>query len=169
MAHPRETRLALRAAFLGGLGLEQAAEKAGVALATARRWKQAAAAEGDDWERFQAASLVVAGGGFDQAMGRVAAAVILRSEALMERIAASDEIDPLEATRAIASLADSLTKARAAAKGLMPGTDRLATAMGVVKALTTFIQARYPQHVVAFAEVLEPFGRELLAERADLG
>ena len=161
MAHPRETRLALRAAYLGGLPIEQASAKADVPLATARRWKAEALAEGDDWDKFQAASLIIAGGGFDQALGRVAAGVILRCEALMERIGADQEIDPVDATRAVASLTDSLTKARAATKGMLPETDRLATASEVLRHLAAFIQQRYPQHIGAFAEVLEPFGAEL--------
>lgn len=165
MAHPRETRLALRAAYLGGLPIEQSATKADVPLATARRWKAEALASGDDWDKFQAASMIVAGGGMDQAMGRVVAGVILRCEALMERIGQDAEADPIEATKAVASLTDSLAKAHAAAKRLMPATDQLATAMGVVKLLTKFIQDRYPQHIGAFAEVLEPFGREVLANR----
>lgn len=165
MAHPRETRLGLRAAYLGGLPIEQAALKAAVPLATARRWKAESLTEGDDWDKFQRASMIVAGGGFDQAMGRVAAGVILRCEALLERIAEDPEIDPIEATKAVGSLTDSLAKAHAAAKRLMPATDRLATAMGVVKLLTKFIQERYPQHLGAFAEVLAPFGREVLADR----
>ncbi len=165
MAHPRETRLALRAAYLGGLPLEQAAIKADVPVATARRWKAEAVAAGDDWDKFQAASIIVAGGGFDQAMGRVVAGVLLRCEALLERVGSDMEIDPIDATKAMASLTDSLAKAHSAAKRLMPGTDRLATAMGVVKALTSFIQERYPQHIGAFAEVLEPFGREFLADK----
>lgn len=164
MAHPKETRLALRAAYLGGLPIEQAAAQAEVPLATARRWKAEALAEGDDWDKFQRVSLMLAGGGLDQAMGRVVAGVILRSEALLERISADEELDPVEATKAVASLTDSLAKARAAAKQLMPQTDRLAGAMDLIRHLTRFIKDRYPQHVGAFAEVLEPFGREYMAE-----
>lgn len=161
VAHPKETRFALRAAYLGGLPIEQAAAKADVPLATARRWKAEALAEGDDWDKFQAASLIVAGGGFDQALGRVAAGVILRCEALLERIGSDAEIDPIEATKAVGSLTDSLSKARAATKGMMPETDELAAAMGVIKRLAAFIQDRYPQHLNAFTEVLEPFGATL--------
>lgn len=161
MAHPKETRFALRAAYLGGLPVEQAAAKVDVALATARRWKADALAAGDDWDKFQAASLIVAGGGFDQALQRVAAGTILRCEALMERIATDAEIDPLEAARAVGSLTDSLAKARSATKGLLPEADALATAMLTIKRLSAFIQDRYPQHINAFAEVLEPFGAQL--------
>ncbi|MBL8351211.1 MAG: DUF1804 family protein [Burkholderiaceae bacterium] len=165
MAHPRETRHALRAAYLGGLPIEQASIKAGVALATARRWKADALAEGDDWDKFVRASLMAAGGGFDAAMGRVAQGVILRCEALLERIAADAEIDPVEATKAVGSLTDSLAKAHAASKRLMPATDRLAVSMSVIKSLAAFIAERYPQHTAAFAEVLEPFGREVLSDQ----
>ena len=161
MAHPTETRLALRAAFLGGLPLEAAATKAGIPAQTARRWKAEAAGQGDDWDKFQRASLIVAGGGFEAAMGRVAAAVILRAEALLDQIAGDAEIDPIDATKAVGSLADSLAKAQAASKRLMPETDKLAVAMGVLKLLSAFIERQYPQHIAAFADVLEPFGREV--------
>jgi thioredoxin-like negative regulator of GroEL len=162
MAHPRETRLALRGAYLVGLPIEQAATKADVPLATARRWKAEALAAGDDWDKFQRASLIVAGGGMDQSMGRVVAGVILRCEALMERIAADAEIDPVEATRAVASLTDSLAKAHAAAKRLMPETDRYAVAMDVLKRLAEHSMARKPGAFTAeLVELLEAFGAEL--------
>ena len=162
MAHPRETRLALRAAYLGGLPIEQAATKADVPLATARRWKSEALATGDDWDKFQAASLIVAGGGMDQAMGRVVAGVILRCEALMQRIAEDAKIDPVEATRAVASLTDSLAKAHAAAKRLMPATDKFAVAMDVLKRLAEHSMAKKPGPFSAeLVELLEAFGAEL--------
>ncbi|MCV2359644.1 DUF1804 family protein [Paucibacter sp. TC2R-5] len=162
MSHPQETRHALRAAFLGGLPIEQAALKADVPLATARRWKAAAASKGDDWDKFQAASLIVAGGGFDQAMGRVAAGVLLRCEALLDRIAQDAEIDPIEATKAVASLTDSLAKAHAAAKRLMPVTDRYAVAMDVLKRLAEHTMAKKPGAFAAeLVELIEAFGVEL--------
>lgn len=162
MAHPKETRLALRAAYIAGLPIEQAAQRAAVALGTARRWKAEAAAEGDDWDKFQRASLIVAGGGFDQAMGRVAAAVILRCEALLERLSTDAGLDPVEATRAVASLSDSLTKAQAAAKRLMPQTDQYAVAMDVIKRLGEHAMATKPGPFAAeLVELLEAFGAEL--------
>lgn len=162
MAHPRETRLAARAAYLGGLPIEQAAAQAGVPLATARRWKADALAEGDDWDKFQRASLMVAGGGFDQAMGRVAAGVVLRCEALMDRIAGDAGIDPVEATKAVASLTDSLAKAQAAAKRLLPETDRYAVAMDVLKRLAEHAMARKPASFASeLVELLEAFGADL--------
>ncbi|MFA9949149.1 DUF1804 family protein [Dentiradicibacter hellwigii] len=49
MAHPPEKRLELRAAYIGGLPLEVAADKTGVPYGTARNWFNAAKREGDDW------------------------------------------------------------------------------------------------------------------------
>lgn len=162
MAHPKETRLALRAAYLGGLPIEQAATQANVPLATARRWKADAMAEGDDWDKYQRAAIMMAGGGFDQAMGRVAVAVIMRCEALMERIATDAEIDPVEATKAMGSLTDSLAKAHAAAKRLMPVTDRYAVAMDVLQRLAEHAMARKPGPFAAeLVELIEAFGAEL--------
>jgi hypothetical protein len=163
MAHPKETQLALRAAFLSGSPLDLAAVQVGIGTATARRWKADALAAGDDWDKFQKASLIVAGGGFDQAMGRVAAAVILRSEAIMERLE-EPGIDPIAAAKAIGSLADSLGKAKAAMRSLMPETDRLGVAMEVIKRLDAFIRENHPQHAGFFAELLPVFGQELAKE-----
>jgi hypothetical protein len=159
MAHPKETRSRLRGAYLGGLPLEQAALKAGVPLPTARRWKAEAMGEGDDWDKFQAASLVVAGGGFDQVMGRVAAAVILRTEAVMESLAASADLDPVDAAKAIASLADSLGKAKAATRGLMPQADQLAVETAALKAFVELLVRLHPGSAEAAITALQAWSR----------
>ena len=164
MAHPKETQLALRAAYLSGSPLELAAVQCGIGSATARRWKADALAQGDDWDKFQKASLIVAGGGFDAAMGRVAAAVILRAEAIMEQLGADEEVDPVSAAKAIASLADSLGKAKAAMRALSPDTDRLGVAMDVIKRLDAFIRENHPQLAGSFSEILPAFGQGLARE-----
>ncbi|MFM2056061.1 MAG: hypothetical protein RLY71_446 [Pseudomonadota bacterium] len=159
MAHPQDTRMAVRAAYLGGLPIEQAAEKHGVSLDSARRWKAAAAAAGDDWDKFQRASLIVSGGGFDQAMGRVAASVILRCEAIMDRLADDRELDPIDATKSIAVLADALSKAQAAAKRLMPESDRLAIETGAVKAFVELLVRLQPGAAEAALTAMDAYSR----------
>lgn len=159
MAHPKETRLALRGAYLGGLPLEQAADQAGVPVQTARRWKAEANAQGDDWDKFQRASLIVAGGGFDQAMGRVAAAVILRAEAVMDKLAESPDMDPVESAKAIGSLADSLNKAQAAARRLMPETDKLALETSTLKAFVELLVRQSPSAGEAALHAMEAYSR----------
>lgn len=160
MAHPPETRAALRAAYLSGLDLEAAADKADVPFATARRWKADARDGGDDWDKFRRVSLIVAGGEIEQAMGRVLAATLLRAEATLERLNEA-EIDPLEATRAVASLMDSINKGHAVGQRLMPQTDKLGVAMDVLKRLGEFIAKRKPALAGEFVEQLEAFGDEI--------
>lgn len=149
----------LRTAYIGGLPLEAAADKAGVPYATARNWFRAAKEEGDDWDKFQAASLIVAGGGIEQAMGRIIAAGLMRCEVLLERTAELE--DPSEAVKAMATLGDTVSKLKAAGKSMMPEADKLAIAMDVLKRLDGFIRENYPQHAGSFGELLSPFGQEL--------
>jgi hypothetical protein len=139
--------------------LEEAARKAGVPLPTARTWFRTARDEGDDWDAFQKASMVVAGGGIEQALGRIIAAALLRCEAMLE--AATTAEDPMDGVKAMAVLGDTVSKLRAASKGMMPEADRLGVAMDSIKRLAEFIRANYPQHQAAFAEILGPFGDEL--------
>lgn len=162
MAHSPEKRMELRAAYIGGLPLEQAAEKVGVPHGTARNWYREARDGADDWDKFQRVSLMVSGGGIEQALGRVIAAGLLRCEALLEKTAqAAETEDPVESVKAMAVLADTVAKLRAAGKNLMPEADRLAVAMDVIKRLDAFVRENMPQHAGAFAEILTPFGAEV--------
>lgn len=158
MAHSPDKKVKLRAAYIGGLPLEAAADKIGVPLPTARNWFREARTVGDDWDAFQKASLVVAGGGVEQALGRIIAAALLRCETLLEATAASD---PAEAVKAMGILGDTVSKLRAASKGMMPEADRLAISMDVLKRLGEFVRAKHSRHANAFAEILEPFADEL--------
>lgn len=160
MAHPPQKRADVRAAYIGGLDLEFAADKAQVPFATARRWKADARKDGDDWDKFRNASLIVAGGEIEQAMGRVLAATLYHAEATLEHLG-SAELDPMEATRAIASLMDSINKGHAVGKRLMPQTDRLAVAMDVLKRFGEFIARSKPALAGEFVEQIEAFGEEI--------
>lgn len=159
MAHPPETRQKLRTAYIGGLSLEIASAQAGVPYATARRWFADAKASGDDWDKFRAASLIVAGGGIEQAMARIVAAGLMRCEALLEALGTME--DPAAQVKAVATLGDTISKLKSAGATLMPEADRLGVAMDVIKRMQVFIQTNYPQHGAAFADVLMPFGDEI--------
>ena len=41
---------------------------------------------------------------------------------------------------------------------ILPETDELATALGIIRKLVDFTSQRFPQHAPALLEVLEPFG-----------
>ena len=58
-------------------------------------------------------------------------------------------------------LRDSFHKTMASFKRLMPETSRHTVALDALQRLAGFAQARYPQHVPALIEMLEPFGEEL--------
>ena len=153
MAHPPEKRMELRAAYIGGLPLEAAASKAGVPYATARNWFNLAKREGDDWDKFRAASLIVAGGGIEQALGRIIAAGLMRCETLLEQ----DFKDPLESVKAMGTLGDTIAKLDKASARMMPEADRQAQAQDGLKRLAAFALERTPQHLAALAEILAGF------------
>ena len=154
----------LRREYIGGLPLEAAADKAGVPYATARNWFIAARKEGDDWDKFRAASLIVAGGGIEQAMGRIIAAGLMRCEALLDSLDNPDPekaISPTDAIKAMATLGDTVAKLKAAGKSMMPEADKLGVAMDVIKRLDVYLRENHPQQASTFAELLPLFGQEL--------
>lgn len=155
MAHPPEKRLELRTAYIGGLPLEAAADKVAVPYATARNWFNAARKEGDDWDKFRAASLIVAGGGIEQAMGRIIAAGLMRCEALLERV--GEIKDPAAAADAVASLGDTMSKLRVAAKSFMPEVSEQAVAIDTLKSLAAWTGGTAAARGMVLAELLEGF------------
>ncbi|MBU9231430.1 DUF1804 family protein [Burkholderia multivorans] len=160
MAYSKEVRDKVRRAFVfDRLSLEVAAMKSGVNYSTARRWKDDARAAGDDWEKAQAAQLL-AGGGIEGAARQMLAGMVTQYQATMDELD-SAEMKPADKVAMLASLADAYNKTINASKRVLPETNELAIAMGVVQRLATFIKDRYPEHVGAFADVLGPFGDEL--------
>lgn len=164
MAHPKETREAIRRAYIfDQMALELAALKCNVPTATARRWKRDAEDAGDDWDKLRAAQ-TLAGGSMEELARQMLAGFLLQYQSAMEALNANDQENPLSAIKRVemlASLADSYNKTVAASKRVLPETSELATAMSVVQMLATFIRDKYPKHAQAFVEVLEPFGQEL--------
>ncbi|CRP99122.1 hypothetical protein PAERUG_P28_London_17_02_11_06157 [Pseudomonas aeruginosa] len=134
----------------------------GVSYGTARRWKQQAEAEGDDWDKAQSAQLL-AGGGLEDVARQVLAGLVTQFQATMEAVQVDADIKPAVKVQLLASLADAYNKTVSASKRVLPETSALATAMEVLQRLASFIRERFPQHAQAFAEVLEPFG-EIIAK-----
>ena len=155
MAHSPEKKMELRAAYIGGLPLEQAAEKVGVPAGTARNWYREARDGLDDWDKFQRVSLMVAGGGIEQALGRIIAAGLLRCEALLEKTA--DAEDPHDGVRAMATLGDTIAKLRAAAKSFMPDISEAAIAADTLKAIALWTGDNAPARGILLADLLEAF------------
>ncbi|MDO8933541.1 MAG: DUF1804 family protein [Rhodocyclaceae bacterium] len=161
MAHGDEVRQKVRAAYIfEQLGLEVAALKSDVPIATAKRWKREAKTAGDDWDKARGAQML-AGGGIESVMRQTLAVVVQQVQATVEGIQNAPDMAPQDKVKMLASLADSHNKLHAAARRMMPETDKLAVATDVAKRLAEFIRTQYPQHAGPFAEVLGPFGEEL--------
>lgn len=159
MAHPKSKRMALRSAYCyKALSLEEAAALVGVSIGTARRWKaDAQRAEDDDWDKVKAASSL-AGEGMEAVARQMLNDYVLQHRTLMERIGKDEDMQPAEKVEALSSLADSFAKTISASKRILPETDELATALGIIRKLVDFTSQCFPQHASALLEVLEPFG-----------
>lgn len=156
MAHSPDKKVKLRAAYIGGLPLEAAADKIGVPLPTARNWYRADKKAGDDWDGFQRASLMVSGGSIEQATGRLIAASLLRCEKLEEAI---DKMGPVESVKAMAILSDTISKLRAASKGMMPEADKFAIETAAIKRFADLFARHHPADAGKMVAVLELFAR----------
>lgn len=161
MAHADEIRQKVRAGYIfEQLGLEVAALKCEVPIATARRWKREAVQAGDDWDKARGAQML-AGGGIESVMRQTLAVVVQQVQATVQSIQDAPGMLPQDKVKMLASLADSHNKLMAAGRRMMPETDKLATAMEVVKRLGEFVRTRHPRHAAAFGEILEPFADAL--------
>ncbi len=131
-------------------------------VATLYRWKREAMDKGDDWDKVRNAHLV-AGKGADNvaSVGLTSLMILLKST--IDRINEVDDegnprLDPLDATKAIASLTDSLHKTTAASRKLLPEVSELVVAMNVIQDFGQFLQDKHKSLLPAFVEVLTEFG-----------
>lgn len=162
MAYPKEMRDKVRRSYVfDRLSLEISSSRHGVAYSTARRWKDDALAAGDDWDKAQAAQLL-AGGGIENAARQMLAGLITQYQTTIHELEVS-ELPAPEKVSMLASLADAYNKTINASKRVLPETNELAIAMGVVQKLADFIKVNRPEHIAVFADVLGPFGEELSA------
>lgn len=158
--HPPERRDAVRAAYVHQrLPLEAAAKQCHVAYQTARGWKRAAAAKGDDWDKARGAARMAAGG-----LGDLTAQVLedfaLLFTSTLEALKAPD-VGPLDRAEAMSRLSDSYVKVVKAASQASPPLAELSVAMRVLSELSAHIRDHHPQDLPRFAAILEPFGQRL--------
>ena len=163
MAHPKATRDKLRALYCNGeQSLETAAALCGVSLGTARRWRDEAKAQGDDWNKLRAAH-TLAGGSIDEIARAMMTSFLVQYQATMTMLqdTSVEELPPSERAKLLASLSDAFTKTVAANAKVMPETSKLATAIEVLELFGEVVKERYPQHLQAYVELVEPLGVEI--------
>ena len=162
MAHARETLDAVKAAYVyDRLSLDAAAIKAGVPASTATRWKRAAKARGEDWDKLRAANLL-AGDGIESIARQALADYVTQHQAVMAHISQAEDLAAVQKVNLLASLADSFAKTVAASRRVLPEPDVLAVSLQVLNDLADFAKGHYPQCTAAILEIIEPFGAELV-------
>lgn len=164
MAHSAETIARLRRVYVADrLGIEAAADKAGIPVSTARKIKARAEGKGDDWDKARSvAALTAAGAGSIAQL--VLADFLALHQSTVEALRADAEIPPLARAEAMSRLADAFTKTMGAVAKAAPELGRFAVASELLEELASFVRAEFPQHAAAFVEVLEPFGGAVAAK-----
>lgn len=156
MAHPPETRQAIRQAYIfARLDLEAAAAKHGVGYATARRWKTQAAATGDDWDKARAVTSMSANSTATVAQ-LVLADFLANYQSTMEALRDA-EIPALDKAEALSRMADAFTKTMAAVAKASPDMARFAVANELLQDLAAFVRDHQPEHLQAIVDILDPF------------
>jgi len=139
------------------LSLEQAATMANVAYTTAKRWKDKALAEGDDWDKVRSAA-TLSGGDVEQLSRQILTEMLVQFNAILELIKADQNMPAVTRVDLMSSLMDNIHKSMAAMKKFLPEANSLSIGMTVIRGLAEFVQERYPQHGSILVEILEPFG-----------
>lgn len=142
------------------LPLTQAAKLANVPVSTARRWKSEALARGEDWDELRAASAITSGGR-DDLMKTIVNNFVVMFQSTMDSLQKAENMPPETKVDALASLSDALAKTMKSAGAASPELSRLAIANDIIQLMGDFVREKYPQHINAFIEILEPFGEEV--------
>lgn len=166
MAHASERRTQLRGLYVyKRLSMEAACGALGLAKSTGNRWKAEAKAKGDDWENARAA-VALGDENFMQLSKKLLEDYLVQHQSTIELLQkppakGEEAMSPAARAKLLASLADSFHKTMASFKKLMPELNKHALALDALQRLASFAQQRYPHHVPALLEMLEPFGEEL--------
>lgn len=161
MAHPTERRTQLRGLYVyQRLTMEQACAQLHVPKTTANRWKAEARAKGDDWDNARAA-VALGDESFSTLSRKLLEDYLVEHQATITTMRADKDMPAARRAQLLASMADSFNKTMASFRKVAPELNRHAIALDALQRLASFAQQRYPKHVPALLEMLEPFGEEL--------
>ena len=165
MAHGSEKRTQLRGLYVyQRLPMETACKKVGIPRSTANRWKSEAEAAGDDWDSVRAA-VALGDDNFASLSKKLLEDYLVQHQATMDMLREATNLSARERAETLASMSDSFNKTMASFKRLAPELNKQAVQLDVLQRFASFTQARYPQHLGALVEMLEPFGEELAKAR----
>ena len=161
MAHATEKRTQLRGLYVyQRLPMETACKKVGVPRSTANRWKQEAADKGDDWDNVRAA-MALGDDNFASLSKKLLEDYLVQHQATIDLLRTDKDMSARDRAETLASMSDSFNKTMASFKRLAPELNKQAVQLDVLQRFASFTQARFPQHLGALVEMLEPFGEEL--------
>lgn len=161
MAHPDEKRTQLRGLYVyQRLPMEAACSRLGVPRSTANRWKKDAATEGDNWDSLRAAQ-ALGDENFASLSKKLLEDYLVQHQSTIDALRDATDMGPMQRAETLARMADAFNKTMASFKRLAPDLDRQAVQIDVIQRFAAFAKARYPQHLAALVEMLEPFGEEL--------
>ena len=165
MAHANEKRTQLRGLYVyQRMPMETACKKVGIPKSTANRWKQEAAAQGDDWDTIRTA-VALGDDNFNSLSKKLLEDYLVQHQATMVLLRVDTTMSARDRAETLASMSDSFGKTMAAFKRLSPELNRQAIALDVLQRFAAFAQTKFPRHVQALLEMLEPFGEELAKVR----
>ena len=165
MAHANEKRTQLRGLYVyHRLPMETACKKLGIPRSTANRWKQDAADKGDDWESVRSA-VALGDENFASLSKKLLEDYLVQHQAAMDMLREAKDMSARDRAETLASMSDSFNKTMASFKRLSPELNKQAIQLDVLQRLVSFAQAKFPQHLTAMVELLEPFGEELAKVR----
>lgn len=161
MAHASEKRTQLRGLYVyQRLAMETACKQLGVPRSTANRWKQDAADKGDDWDTVRAA-VGLGDENFSTLSKKLLEDYLVQHQATMDLLRQATGMSARDRADTLASMSDSFNKTMLSFRRLSPELNKQAVQLDVLQRLVSFAQARFPQHLTAMVELLEPFGEEL--------
>lgn len=133
----------------------------GISEATVGRWKKAAKAAGDDWDKARTAH-VIAGEGVEVVVSSIVEDFMIQAQAILDEIR-DGEHSTKEKVDMLVSISDAMTKMAAAAKRFAPKVSELGVAQDVMARLLEFVRESFPQHSSTILEIIEPFAERLAA------
>lgn len=165
MAHASEKRTQLRGLYVyRRMAMEAACKKLNLPRSTANRWKQEAADKGDDWDMVRAA-VGLGDENFSTLSKKLLEDYLVQHQATIDQLREDQKMSARDRADTLASMSDSFNKTMLSFKRLSPELNKQAVQLDVLQRLVSFAQARYPQHLTAMVELLEPFGEELAKAR----
>lgn len=155
MAHNPKVKAYVRRHYVfDRFTLEQSAEKVGVSFNTARRWKNEAKANGDDWDKARDVQ-IMAGGELTDISQNLLTGFLVQYRTTMDEIQTSQELSAKDKVALLSTLADSYTKMVAASKRILPEISAIAAAMKTIELFANLAKTKKPHLLPDFLELLD--------------